>query len=598
MSVNILLPVKPNAEGAIRQIIDSTEWQAGLESIDTLHFLALALLPQRIGDPTKSYLLVEANFDAQRPQLLTALWRSLPEPFAELLRHCEVVTPSDENEFTAVMQTLDHGEGSAHIALPGMDLHSIRNSVLLYQAVQSAADAIEDSSLNASGICGLIAQDTRVQNAIFETPELWPGESIRGAMPYIAFAFSLVLTLCLLSTTGLQPLSTGDYLLPQVVFLNITLSLAILLLFIKANGVKRLYRFGALITIFLIVTQFFFLEIPTLPLYSAAIAGILIATLVRVLNRVPPTSSIEIFIIPIVMTGYGFVLALFALRVLGTPNLALAADVWIVLIVFAGLVYLAKVPLIPLEVIDAKAILLGLLLYILLPVPVNGILQSLALVVVLILFTITCTLSVMQCLLQRQESRDFEYPPVWEAGPVRNAITAFEAGRSNSHNHLISLTEVKPGFLRWFAIRIVLLNVILLAKLQGTRGELSGIVTIHFARWLLISKAQPQLLFSSNYCGSWGSYLDEFINNASGGLTSIWSNTVGFPRSAWLKEGGAALAERFKLFARRSQVPTLYHYSAYPALTVDQIEKYLRLNQLIAKEQRSTEECEELLRML
>ena len=55
---------------------------------------------------------------------------------------------------------------------------------------------------------------------------------------------------------------------------------------------------------------------------------------------------------------------------------------------------------------------------------------------------------------------------------------------------------------------------------------------------------------------------------ASAGLTAIWSNTVGFPRTQFLAWGGARDGTRFKAIARDKQVYTDAWYSAYPELTV------------------------------
>jgi hypothetical protein len=138
-------------------------------------------------------------------------------------------------------------------------------------------------------------------------------------------------------------------------------------------------------------------------------------------------------------------------------------------------------------------------------------------------------------------------------------------------NHLASITLVKPGWFRRFTITIVLWLANLLAR-TSTKGELAGIPTIHFAHWSLIDDGR-RLLFLSNYDGSWISYLDDFIDKASIGLTGIWSNTVGFPTTKFLVFEGAQNEADFKAFSRHSQIPTLVWYSAYPDLTVKNINK-------------------------
>ena len=111
-----------------------------------------------------------------------------------------------------------------------------------------------------------------------------------------------------------------------------------------------------------------------------------------------------------------------------------------------------------------------------------------------------------------------------------------------------------------------------LAAVSANQGSLSGITSIHFARWVVIDGGK-KLLFLSNYDGSWENYLDDFIDLASIGLTAIWSNTVGFPRSYFLVGGGARGRECCSRHSiRQSQVPSLVWYSAYPDLSVQNIQ--------------------------
>ena len=81
-----------------------------------------------------------------------------------------------------------------------------------------------------------------------------------------------------------------------------------------------------------------------------------------------------------------------------------------------------------------------------------------------------------------------------------------------------------------------------------------------------------RLLFVSNFDGSWENYLDDFIDKASPGLTAIWSNTVGFPKTSWLVLDGARDGSRFKANARDKQTYTNVWYSAYKQLTVQTID--------------------------
>jgi hypothetical protein len=170
--------------------------------------------------------------------------------------------------------------------------------------------------------------------------------------------------------------------------------------------------------------------------------------------------------------------------------------------------------------------------------------------------------------LVASEWRDGDRPPA-EAHPEH--VANLEAEEDEQlQNHLASLTVVKPGAFRRLTLRLVLWVVNLRARTL-VHGTLSGITSIHFASWTLIDGGR-RLLFFSNYDGSWASYLDEFIDRAAPGLSAIWSNTVGFPATDLLVLGGASDEDAFKAFARASQRAAVVWYSAYPNLSVQQID--------------------------
>jgi hypothetical protein len=169
--------------------------------------------------------------------------------------------------------------------------------------------------------------------------------------------------------------------------------------------------------------------------------------------------------------------------------------------------------------------------------------------------------------LRYREERDEPLPP-GEAHRDLEAVTALED--NIVQNHLASLIAVKPGLFRRTLLPFVLFVVNLVAR-TSTKGELSGIPSIHFAHWSLVDGGS-RLLFLSNYDGSWENYLDDFIDKASVGLTGIWSNTEGFPRTRFLTGAGARNGTRFKQWARWAQSPTLAWYSAYQDLTVQAVD--------------------------
>ncbi|RVD59136.1 cytochrome P450 [Mesorhizobium sp. M2D.F.Ca.ET.185.01.1.1] len=150
-----------------------------------------------------------------------------------------------------------------------------------------------------------------------------------------------------------------------------------------------------------------------------------------------------------------------------------------------------------------------------------------------------------------------------------------------AQNHLTAISTMKAGILRRLALRFSFYLISIAAQKVFKPGFLANINTIHFARWVLLP-GTDRLVFFSNYGGSWESYLEDFIAKASEGLTGVWSNTVGYPRTRWLFLDGARDGDRFKRWARRQQVPTLFWYSAYPHLNTARIRINSRIRRGIA----------------
>ena len=98
-------------------------------------------------------------------------------------------------------------------------------------------------------------------------------------------------------------------------------------------------------------------------------------------------------------------------------------------------------------------------------------------------------------------------------------------------------------------------------------GQLGGIPTIHFAKWLLVD-GNTRLLFLSNYDSSWESYLGDFVDRAAIGLNLAWTCTDSYPRTLILALRGASDEERFKAWSRAHQRPTQVFYAAYPELGI------------------------------
>ena len=170
-------------------------------------------------------------------------------------------------------------------------------------------------------------------------------------------------------------------------------------------------------------------------------------------------------------------------------------------------------------------------------------------------------------ILRRKEMSD---KPWDNQASAANVDALMKTENQIAQNHLASITDIKPGTFRLYLLKLVLFAVNLVARVC-THGTLSGIPSIHFAHWSIINN--KQLLFFSNFDGSWVSYLDDFIDKAATGLTGVRTNSVGFPETRFLVLDGARDELRFKAFARNMQVPSQVWYSAHPDLTVQNIDR-------------------------
>jgi hypothetical protein len=130
-----------------------------------------------------------------------------------------------------------------------------------------------------------------------------------------------------------------------------------------------------------------------------------------------------------------------------------------------------------------------------------------------------------------------------------------------------ALGNIKPGWFRLITMRFLLRSTDFLAPYIFTKGKLSGIPTVHFARWLLVNEGK-QMLFLSNYDGNSENYLRDFINIAAKQLTLLFCLAQGYPKTWFMVFGGAKDAENFMAWARYRQVITNVWYSANKEVSV------------------------------
>lgn len=186
------------------------------------------------------------------------------------------------------------------------------------------------------------------------------------------------------------------------------------------------------------------------------------------------------------------------------------------------------------------------------------------------LFTVPATILWLRYLERRDTSQD--------APPVDADMVAQMARREDwiSQNHMGSIVNIRPGVLRTLIVRTGHRGLGLLLRVKATRGYLGSMRTVHFAHWAFLNN-NSQLLFVSNFDQSWGSYLDDFIEKAHVGLTLAWGCGVGFPPTRYLIFDGASHGRRFKNWALASRSVSRFWYSAYPGLSVDQVERNHRV---------------------
>jgi hypothetical protein len=143
-------------------------------------------------------------------------------------------------------------------------------------------------------------------------------------------------------------------------------------------------------------------------------------------------------------------------------------------------------------------------------------------------------------------------------------------------NPFMAVGQVKPGRFRRVTLIVVLFFINYATRHFFNRGNLAGVKTIHFARWVFLDDRR-RMFFASNYDGSLESYMDDFIDKVAWGLNLVFSNGVGYPKTRWLVFGGARNELAFKDYLRRHQVPTRVWYSAYGELTALNVQQNERI---------------------
>jgi hypothetical protein len=197
-------------------------------------------------------------------------------------------------------------------------------------------------------------------------------------------------------------------------------------------------------------------------------------------------------------------------------------------------------------------VLIGIL--VILPVALPLLLLALPLLIVWILA------------IRFKEKRDLQTDAKIDEDLVKHIRTLTRSEDHVVQNQLTHLVDIKPGRLRLATLRVFLAIINWVARFFQRDGQLGGIPTIHFARWIIIDNGR-RLIFLSNFDGSWEEYLGDFVDRAAWGLTGIWSNTVLYPKTRWLVLDGARDEQRFKTWTREHQIPAQVWYSRQKRIT-------------------------------
>ena len=151
-----------------------------------------------------------------------------------------------------------------------------------------------------------------------------------------------------------------------------------------------------------------------------------------------------------------------------------------------------------------------------------------------------------------------------------------------NQNQFTQLVDMKEGKVRLITINAMFALSRTLIRFIFVKGKLMGIPTIHFAKWVMFEDNSRVLLFS-NFDGSWQQYLGDFIDNSGWGLTGIFSNTKVFPKTNFLFTGGAYDEEHFLAWSRNSELITNVWYSAYPDLSIKNVNNNTKIRVLLMK---------------
>jgi len=222
-----------------------------------------------------------------------------------------------------------------------------------------------------------------------------------------------------------------------------------------------------------------------------------------------------------------------------------------------------------------------------------------ALILLVVLGVLTLPVTIIPLLLAAWKLRSLENSDP-EFSPRPDPQWADHLATLEDHdvtNQFSAMGTLKPGWFRSAIVAAVLYIIDLAARTIYTQGLLARVHTIHFARWVYLDNRQ-RMYFASNYDGSLEAYMDDFINKVGFGLNVVFSNGVGYPRTAWLLLKGAKDEQEFKYHLRRHQLPTEVWYNAHAGLTAFDLHRNSRIRAGLEKSVLSEPQCREWVALL
>ena len=501
-----------------------------------VHFLSFFLIePDGHGNP--GYVVLEVNADYTVHSLFEILATTAPSVVSSLFKHCDKF---DANQTTKRCARQLRGwavyPNASYIAFPGHSVERIRAEADLRQCIRHQVSTLPDDLGTATGLWAKLQEKLAdlMLPAVSVRPFLvrW-SPRLGGLRKRLGLLARRSLAAILVSAAGCSLYSIASHHSVRAALGAMVLSMvagAALpgFLWLKESP-KRLSMGGRLLIAKSAAGKI---------LHAALLFSVSLFAVLQLLSLYP-------FVTVAALGALGVVVLLFFggwLYVAGGPRSAVSAHA---LLTCAWLAVVAFFSERPLMLLVLSAILVGVL------------------TALVLLWLVSWLNAVRTIELEEAEA----YDPVsitWDLNHL-DRVQAHEDERPQ--NHLATLSRIKPN--RLYTLSTVLRAVHLLSKVYFNRADLAGIRTIHFASFTILPD-RKRLLFLGNYDGAFGAYLQEF--NSVAGVTAVWSNTQGFPRSFFLIGDGATDEQRFKAFARRDQLATLGWYSAYPELSISDIE--------------------------